>query len=1056
MIVPFRRALASAALVTLIQLAPAAFSAEAQLTRGAMVGTVTDTTGAALPGVAVTVTNLATDVARVTTTNEAGFYRAGGLEPGVYAVLVHLDGFRPVENTDLRVQPGQETTFNVSLGLGGLEETIDVTAETTAATLNRTNPTIGATFTERQATELPLSATRNINNMALLLPNTAAGPGSSGISANGQRARNNNFMIDGSDNNDASVTISTIGIVPEAVAQFQVQTNPYNAEFGRNSGGQINVITRSGTNQFTGEAWNYYRGSALNSRTNIEKDSGLDRPARSNGNQFGGSLGGPIAPGRTFFFGLYQADLLRRGALLGPSVRVPTPAGLTALQNVPLRAGQPAASRQAVLGALGFLNDVHAQNPVFRTIQNVTVNGVPIETGLISMPRRAPIDSHNFLTRIDHRLSINSTLTGRYILDQAVADNLTSNTQFGDRFTAQQDIRDQNLGISETRVIGSQTLNEFRFAYIRRNLQFPENEPGMPTTGIGGAFTIGGLSNFPQGRVQNSYQFFNILSRQTGRHSLKFGADIRYVQLDNQAAFNSKGTFSFNNLQDFMNNQASTFTQALQVASFDARQWNQFYFVQNDFRATPNLTLNLGLRYELSSTPFGFFGATEPEVQATRVPGPVTRDTNNFAPRLGFAWSPEGRSGLSRLIFGEDSGVLRGGYGITYDVLFFNILTVNASNFPRVVTGVVNNAIDVFPNLAPVEAQPVFNPLALFVNTPEDAENPLTHIYSLTLQRELARNYVLEVGYTGSLGRNGINQLQANAPILTEAQAALVRQTQNAFAIPSAQARREDPTIGSRILIATTAKSQYDAVFVALNKRFSRGLQFGGSYTYGALFSDNDESLGVGAITAGSPQVPQDFNDIDAEWSRSAFDRPHRVTVNWVYELPRLTGQPAVVRQILGGWQFTGTYQAQSGQPFTILTGVDSNGNGAGGDRPNFNAGGTLTPDPVTGNLRTFTTENMFLVPRGTNGLPLANSLGNGSLGRNTLRGPGFQQWNFSLAKRVALPSDHSIRFRADFINAFNQPSYGNPVSNMNSPNFGQNLNNWGNRAITLSAKYSF
>jgi hypothetical protein len=1030
--------------------------AEAQLTRGAINGTVQDATGAALPGATVSVMHLATNLVRTTHTNEVGFYRVPGLEPGLYAVRMELDGFRVVEARDVEVRPAQEATFNVALALADVAEVIEVMADTTAVTLNKSNPTLGLTASARQATDLPLSAARNINNLALLAPNVFSGPGSSGISAGGQRARNNNFMIDGSDNNDISVTISTTPVVPEAVEQFQVQTNPYNAEFGRNSGAQINVITKSGTNQIRGDVWEYYRGSALNARDNIERQTGLDRPSRFNRNQFGAGAGGPILRDRTFFYGLFQGDLTRSGATLGPTVRIPTPAGLAALNAVPLRPGQSSNSRQAVLQALGFLSDVHAQDPAFTNIQDTLVNGVPIETGQVNIARSTPVDTWHYFARIDHHLSPSSNLTGRYIYNSPVSGDLVSNTQFGSRFAGDQNIRDQNLGISETRILTPSMLNEFRFSYIRRNLQFPENEPDMPTTTIGGLFTIGGLSNFPQGRVQNSFQFSDVLTWQRGRHALKFGADIRYIQLDNEAAFDSKGVFIFNNLPDFMNNIASTFRQALQVASFDARQTQQYYFVQDDFRATPNLTLNLGLRYETAGTPFGFFGATDPDVLATRVPGPVNRDTNNWGPRVGFAYSPAPQHGILRSLFGDGASVIRAGYGLTYDVLFYNILTVNASNFPRVVTGQINNAIDVFPALAPVGADPLFNPLALFVNTPEDAENPMNHLFSATIQRELARDFLLEVGYTGSRGRNGINQLQANPAILTPEQIALVQATRDPFSIPSIQARREDPTIGSRILIATSARSQYDAGFVSLNKRFSRGLQFGAAYTFSRLMSDNDESLGVGAITASSPQVPQDFNDIRAEWSRSVFDRPHRLVVNFIYEVPWFTGGPAAFRHILDGWQIAGVASWQSGQPFTIQTGVDSNGNGAGGDRPNVNPGGSLTPDPSTGNLRTFTTENMFIVPRGANGLPLANSLGNGNLGRNTLRGPGTTDINFSLARRFRTINDQALLVRADFLNVFNIPDYGNPVANMNSPDFGRNNNNWGNRSITLSAKYSF
>lgn len=544
------------------------------------------------------------------------------------------------------------------------------------------------------------------------------------------------------------------------------------------------------------------------------------------------------------------------------------------------------------------------------------------------------------------------------------------------------------------------------------------------------------------------------MSAQRGRHSLKVGTDYRYLQLDNQAAFNSKGSFTFNNLQDYVNNFANSFTQALQVASFDARQHQIYLFAQDDFRVTPNLTLNLGLRYENSSVPLGFFGADDQSVRAALVPGPVQRDNNNVAPRVGFAYSPTAERGLMHALFGDGDGVIRGGYGVGYDVLFYNILTVNASNFPRVVTGLENQVFDVFPSLVSVGGAAVFNPLATFVNTPEKAQYPRANYWSLAVARELGRSWTFELGYNGSISRNGINQLQANPAILTDAQAATVRATGSISSIPNTQARREQAQFGSRVLIATAARSEYHGGYVSVRRRFSRGLQFGTSYTLGKTLSDNDESLGVAAIAGPSPQVPQDYRNIDAERSLSAFDRRHRIVANWIYDVPSFGN--IITRSLFGNWQFSGVYQGQSGQPFTIITGVDSNGNGGGGDRPNVNPAGTLTPDPVSGNLRTFTTDGMFEVPRGSNGLPLANSLGNGNLGRNTLIAPAFFRWDLTVARRFPLFSTHRLLVRADLLNAFNQDNYGTPVNSLNSPTFGTNTNNWGNRIIMLSGRYSF
>jgi outer membrane receptor protein involved in Fe transport len=1077
------------ALFTILALPTESF---AQLTRGAIAGTVRDQAGAVVPGAQVKVTNPQTNVTREATTNDEGFYRVGAVEPGVYTVLVEKAGFSKIENRAVTVQQSQETTVDIELQAGSVTGTVDVTAEQQAITLNKTNPTIGLTATARQVVELPLGAARDVNNLALLSPNVFSAPGSTGISANGQRARNNNFTIDGSDNNDLSVTISTVDVVPEGVGEFQIQTNPYNVEFGRNSGAQINVITRSGTNDFHGDVFEYYRGSRLNALDNIEKAAGLERPSRFVRNQFGFAVGGPLhlphfgeggpvvidGRDRTFFFYLFQGDRQRPGASLGANVRVPTPAGFAALASVPLGPGQSAAGRAAVIDRLGFLNAVYASGAQFRAFNNQTINGVAIQTGLTNVGISQPANYYTHTLRIDHTFSNSDNLTGRYISNKTTDVNVISNTAFGSIFAGDQNVFDQNLALSETHIFNASTINEFRFSYIRRNLGFPENDSTSPTATITNLFTIGGAANFPQGRIQDSFQFSDTLSWQRGNHSIKFGADIRKLKLFNLAAFDSKGTFTFANLQDYINNRATTFAQALNTATFDARQTQQFYFAQDDWRATSNLTLNLGLRYETANAPFGFFGATDAESLAALVPGPTRRDNNNFAPAFGFAYSPRPENGFLQAIFGDGLSSIRGGYRIAYDVLFYNILTVNASNFPRVVVGQVNapNTQDLYPNIAPVTGQPVFNPLATFVNTPENAVNPYSQLFSLSWQREFSRDYILEVGFTGSRSKNQINQLQANPGLLSAQDIANVIRFRNPLGntavdapanerVASLQARRLFPQFGSRTLIATDSHASYNAGFVNLSKRFSKNFQFGVAYTFSRLISDNDESLGVAAITGGSPQIPQDFFNVQAEKGLSAFDRKHRLVANFIYEIPTFRQQffqHGIGRQIFGGWQLSGIITRQSGQPFTMLTGVDTNGNGGGGDRPNFNPNGTLTLDPVTGNFRSFTSPlvgGQFITPLGANGLPLVNGLGNGNLGKNTFRAPGFYNTDLSVRKVFSITSGenpHRIILRADFLNAFNQDNYGRPTNSLNSLDFGRNLNNFGNRNITLGLKYSF
>jgi hypothetical protein len=536
-----------------------------------------------------------------------------------------------------------------------------------------------------------------------------------------------------------------------------------------------------------------------------------------------------------------------------------------------------------------------------------------------------------------------------------------------------------------------------------------------------------------------------------------------------------KGTWAFPTLVEFMNNQASSLTQALNTSSFVATEWDHAFFFQDDFRAARHLTLNLGLRYQYGTIPLGLFGTTDPAIQAAGVPGPAKPDKTNWAPRIGFAYSPGG-SGL----FGNGRTVVRGGFGIQYDVIFYNVLTNEAGNYPRVINATTNSpdTYNLFPKLAPkIASIPPFSPAMNFVNSPADTKHPATHLWSLSVQREFGPNYVLEFGYSGNRSYHQIRQSQANPPILTADQAATVIATQSANNIPGTQARRLNPIWGARTLVESTAKGAYHAGYIKFDRRMAKGLMIGANYTFSGTWSDNDELItGITDITNSSSAVPEDFFNYRKEWSRSAFDRPNRFDITYVYQIPWFTSgwTAGALSKIFNGWQMAGITEAQSGQPFTITTGVDTTGSGSAGARPNLNPGGvfmpyySLTPaGPVkqdfSGGLRTFYTpvdgRGIVTTPLGPNGI-LANSMpGGGNLGRNTFRGPGFQQWNFSLTKSVKLRENMTFQIRSDFVNIWNHRNFPNPVTAMSSTSFGQNTGNLigdGVRAILFNARLKF
>jgi outer membrane receptor protein involved in Fe transport len=1046
--------------------------AGAQLTRGFVSGTVTDASRAVIPGVLVSITNKSTGISRETVSTDAGFYRFVAVEPDTYSIEFKLAGFETRRVDNVTVSTAQEVTLNQTLNVVGVTTDVLVT-ETPGVELAKTNPTIERTFSERILSDLPLTAARrDVTRLALLAPTVNRAPGSNEFSANGQRARNNNFIIDGVDNNDYAVTLNSARVIPESIQEVQVQTTAYSAEFGRNSGAQVSLVTKAGTNQLHGQLWENYRGNWMEPVSLTNKRAQINATPRFTVNQFGADGGGPIFTNRTFFFGLLEKNTRREApqASNASAATIPTPAGYALLSTLPLGQGQTQESRQAVMSALSFLQEVYPKVTNYDNLTTTTVNGVAIPVGTIRIPIANPYDLWYTSTRVDHKLTGKDSLTYRYHLDKRNEPNLTGNRQFGTKWSAAQTVFRQNHALSYTRTFSPRFLNEARLAYVRSNLDFPENDLISPTVLVGNVFTIGGSNAFPQGRLDHTWQYQDVATYTTGRNSLKFGLDLRRYWLSNRSQIDSKGTWSFGGLQDFLNNNATKLTQAINDASFVAKQWNHAYFFQDDLKATRDLTLNLGVRYEYNTIPLGFFGATDPAIRAAGVRGPVVPDANNWAPRFGFAYSPNNPKGLFAGLLGAGKTSIRGGFGVAYDVLFYNIMTNTATNYPRVVNSETTDNLNRFPTLAPkIPTLPAFNPLTIsFTNASEDLQNPTTNFWTLSLQRELGST-VLEFGYTGNRSYHQIRQSQANPPILTAAQAATVVTTGDTGSIPGAQARRLNPNWNSRTLIESAAKAEYHAGYVKFGKRFSHGLQFGANYTFSANFSDGDELIsGVEDITLSSPAVPQDFFNFKNEWSRSVFDRPHRFVVHYVYEVPWFSSAWATgaLSRIFAGWEISGFTEAQSGQPFTIRTGADTVGTTAGPGnqpgRPNFNPGGVFIKDQVTDDLRTFTIPlngtGIVTAPFSANTI-LANSMaGGGNLGRNTFRGPSFQQWNASLMKRIAIKENLQIQLRSDFINLWNHNNFPNPEARMSSPNFGRNTAKLisDSREILFSAKIKF
>jgi Carboxypeptidase regulatory-like domain len=1069
-------------------------SLHAQQLRGGISGVATDEQSAAVGGVRVIVTDQETGVQQNTVTGDTGAYRVPA-EPGIYTVEFRKESFATHKAENVEVQSARDTTINAQLKVGTTATEIAVTIN--GMELDRVSPTVRLNLPGKLIDEIPMptstlvpAGSRNFARYALFTPGIARVLFQNETSANGHRGRENNYLLDGSDNNDQTVTLPALFIPPEAIQEVDVQAATFSAEYGRNIGAQINVVTKRGTNTYHGQLWEFYRGNALEplaltdwialrQRTPNLAEEDADNP-RLVDNQFGGAFGGPIVKNKTFFFGMAQGNLLRTGprGATATGVTIPTAAGYAALLSAPLRSGQSAGSRQAMLDALSFLPDVHSTISNYASTSTTTVNGTPIEMGRINplIPTRQNL--WYSALRVDHQLSQNDRLTFRSHIDRRVSPLSGGNLAFGERFAADTKYFAQNHFIGYTKNIGSNFINEARVSYSRLYPSSEERDPRTPTITIANNFQIGGNSNYPQDRLEQTWQFQNVSTYVMSRHSLKFGLDLARTELVSNNGTHLKGTWVFgttaaNAMQDFMNNQAATLNFLLAAPlTYEFHQLRQAYFLQDDFKLRRNFVANIGLRYETSSAPLGFFGATTTEVLNAMVPGPVQRDKNNWGPRVGFAYSPEFDSGLLGSLFGNGKSSIRGGFGIGYDVLFYSLLAFTANNYPRndlqTYSGANAPALDQFPILPGRLTTPTLNATSGFVNVPSDAQNPTSNYWSLSIQRQIHPDFTLEIGYNGNRSYHLIRQSQVNPQVLSAAQAASVIANctfANVSTNPNCQdpaPPRLNPSWGSRQTLETTGTASYNSVYLQVNARTHFGLRLGANYTWSANLSDSEEFSNDGAtstdggLSGSSPQVPQDFFNRRNEWSRSVFDRPHRVAFHYSYEIPWFRSSPVALEKVFKGWQVSGFTELQSGQPFTIKIGVDAVGNGVTTSaRPDYNPGGILIPDPTTGNLRTFVIPldgtGIVTAPHVTNPATgvitfLRNSMPTGgTLGRNTFRGPGYANSNMSVMKRVTLPEDRQVQIRADFINVFNHDNFPNPDNNMTNaflatPTFGKQI----------------
>jgi hypothetical protein len=1065
----------------------------AQTSRGTVTGTITDPTGGVVPGASVKLTSAGTGVSRETVTNADGFYRFDAVDLGTYNMTFVSPGFGEQNRTNVIVSANQIAVIDIDLKVSGLEATVSVIEEP-GTVLQTSAPVRGGNITETQIADLPVSG-RNPVALALTLPGVASNRGGFGNNTfvvNGARGRSNNFLIDGTENNDISVAGQGFTITnPDSIREVSVQTSNYDSEFGRSGGAVVNVITKSGTNEIHGTL-----SYLLHSRVEdaITSSESRDPNIAANGlpfgieNIFSGTVGGPIQRDKMFFFGSYQEN--RQRSNLQSQIQSPTAAGRARLQQI-----FPAGTSANIDTYLSATAKTVAVATPFTIPLGLGANGVDrgdIEFGTFFRNFKYNDTDKQLLGRVDRTISTKNLIAVRYLMDrETIPAGGSAGTPTFAGFDADQNNHYENVLITDTHVFSSTVTNETRVAYNRINLGFPLSDPSgpagiLPRITIQNVSSLGASTSFPQGRIANNYVLQDTVTFIKGRHTFRGGVDL-LRQISTQAApYAPRGTITFGAstgyqaFANFADNFGGTGTAARDFGS--AKYFPALYrtatFFQDRWRATQSLTLNLGLRYEYFGTPFN--GLRTPAFTglfnidpATRsgpysLPNKVQSDRNNFSPNIGLAWSPQHVSGPLSFLFGEHRTVLRAGYYIGYDSFFNNIASNAATSSPNIISttitstpsGTATRGTPSFFSAIPTTAATV-TPLSSQTLIAPNLVNPYYQRWSLGLQRELGKRIVLDISYLGSKGTKlYINEdfnptappelrfgTPANYPNCTAGSSVTAAQATAAFPAGTLcpLSGRFDNLQGGRLIRTNGGSSIYHAGQVEVSRHLATDMLVTASYTFSRLISNADEvfnSLSAGIANAQSAQTPQIFGGDRAERALSVWDRTHRGVFTYVYELPLMRDQRGLLGHVAGGWEVSGVTTFESGVPFTVANGLDADGiGGSAVDRPNVNPAGrrgvrarplTDSQGFITGyvnpddNNAPIDPSTAYFIGNPTYTPGLAGSVRRvGTLGRNTERTPGTNNFNVNLLKRTRIAESKSVEFRTEFYNVFNHPQYG-------------------------------
>jgi len=1046
-----------------ILLATAVVPAVAQVERATILGTVTDHTGSAVQGAAVTVRNIGTDEQRMTKTNERGDYETPALNIGTYEVSVEHQGFRKYVVSGIELVVNQRARIDAQLQLGAVTQ--EMTVEGVAPLIQTDDATVNQLINQREITELPIPANRNLFRLALMSAGMSRGPASTvttsgfgpgfGIAAMGQKVHNNWIMLDGAPLRTAIHGAVRMRPSVEALEEFKVESGFYSAEFGTESGAQIISAIRPGSNQFHGTLFEFMRNDKLDARGFFENPLQPRQPLRRN--NFGAVVSGRIIRDKLFFttnyegyierisaqaFAVYPTDRMKQGDLTEPFFRSGmNPTGaltpvLDPLTNQPFPDNQIPVSRIAPqsLKLMQFFPAPNFGSSLFNGSNN------------FSGTTHTNTDDHQGFIRLDYNISAKDHLFGRYGIENVAgfAAPVNPNPYFGQ----QQPKRQQNVVATYVRVLSPTMINDLTVSYnrdlfgtldsisgsnfnIARDLLIPglANDPfttGVPTISITGITGFGNAA--PNTIWDENRRIADTFSLNHGAHWMKMGVDFQHVLLRRQTFTLVTGAFDFNGANaglglttaarstlawaDFLLDQPDQVREAVTALPgirpgeqftrlFD---WRLHSFFNDDWRVSPKLTLNIGLRWELNSPIRDIRGLTPNFDLSTGkiVPPPGTSgnlynwDRHDFAPRFGLAFRP----------FGGDRTVIRASYGVFYNVNMWNNITVMTINPPfNISVNQLNNPGQVTVRMANASQATAVTGLSApeVLGVPADYGLGNAQQWTLNVQRALPRNMFIEIGYVGSKSTHFDRPAEYNDI--------------NALA---GQTMRPLPQWGDVEFIDTDASGNYNALIARVEKRFSQGFTYLFTYTFSRTMFDS--FAGNGANRLSNP-----FN-AKAEKGLAESDQRHRVTSSILYELPFLQAQKGLTGQLLGGWQANGVFTFETGMPFYVLQTLQPVNDGCPrcNRRPDRIANGNLPGDQRS--LSHWFDTSAF-----------AQAVGHyGNSGRDILTAPGLINLDFSLFKNFRLSESKRVQFRWEMYNSTNTPAFSPPGATIGTGTFGQ------------------